>query len=164
MRFLRTAAGRDMAAIQAHRTAISDPIANDLDIVGEIVQFLATLLLLQNTSSVSEEDKKEIIKKCTQWKQTFRNSGRVAENASERCIAMLRTNKSVICLKHGIVIAHAAGLFFSGLPAGYDIVKTQMVKCIEKCGVASCPRRKQASGSDLMQCGRYVKHSTNYLR
>lgn len=86
-----------MAVTQAHRTAISDPVANDPDVVGEIVQFLATLLLLQGTSSVSEEDKKEIIKKCTQWKQTFRNSGRVAESASERCIALLKTKKSVAC-------------------------------------------------------------------
>ena len=52
----------------------------------------------------------------------------------------------------------------SGLPAGYDMVKTRMEECIEKCGVTSCPRRKQASGSDLMQCGRLVNCFTDYMR
>ena len=96
-----------MAAIQAHQTAISGPIANDPDVVGETVQFLATLLLLQDTSSVSEEDKKEIIKKCTQWKQIFRDSGRVAESASERCIALLKTKMLVVSLQYGLEIVHA---------------------------------------------------------
>lgn len=55
-------------------------------------------------------------------------------------------------------------LVSSGLPAGYDMVKTQIEKGIEKCGVASCPRRKQSSGSDLMQCGRSVKRFPDYKR
>lgn len=106
IRFQSTAAGSDMAAIQAHRTTISGPIANDPGVVGEIVQFLATLLLLQGISSVSEEDRKEIIKKCTQWKQILRNSGRVAENASERCLALLKTKKSGHLLVYPTDVAH----------------------------------------------------------
>jgi hypothetical protein len=96
VRFQRSPAGSDLAAIQAHRTAI-DPASTllDIDTIGEITQFLSTLLLLQGTSGITEDDKKALSSKMKKWENMYRGTGRVAENASERCNALL-TSKSYV--------------------------------------------------------------------
>jgi hypothetical protein len=69
----------------------------DIDTVGEITQFLGTLLLLQGTSDVTEDDKKALLSKMSVWKRTYRGTGRTAEKASERCRALL-SSKSYVSL------------------------------------------------------------------
>jgi len=96
IRFQRSPAGSDLTALQAHRTAtaaVSMPF--DIDTVGEITQFLGTLLLLQGTSGVTEDDKKALLSKLSKWKNTYRGTGRTAEKASERCISLL-TSRSYV--------------------------------------------------------------------
>ncbi|KIM82518.1 hypothetical protein PILCRDRAFT_820376 [Piloderma croceum F 1598] len=135
VRFQRSSAGSDLAAIQAHRTAI-DPASTllDIDTIGEITQFLGTLLLLQGTSGITEDDKKALLSKMNKWKNIYRGTGRVAEKASERCNALLARK--------------------SGLPAGYKDVKDHIEQVVEQCGAEGCSRRQQTSGSELMQCAR----------
>jgi hypothetical protein len=69
----------------------------DIDVVGEITQFLGTLLLLQGTSAITEADKKALLAKMSEFRKKYRGSGRVAETASERCRALL-TSKSYVPL------------------------------------------------------------------
>jgi len=97
VRFQRSPAGSDLVAIQAHRTAI-DPVSTllDIDTIGEITQFLGTLLLLQGTSGITEDDKKALLSKMNKWKNMYRGTGRAAEKGSERCNALL-TSKSYVC-------------------------------------------------------------------
>lgn len=78
-----------------------DSIPLDIDIVGETVQFLGTIFLLQGTSGIAEEDKKALLAKCREWKRVFRGTGRVAEAASERVTALLTTKRcvtTVVCV------------------------------------------------------------------
>jgi hypothetical protein len=62
----------------------------DKDGIGEICQFLSTLLVLQDVSEVSEEDKGLLVPKLARWKRS--GKGALAGNASERCLDLL-TNK-----------------------------------------------------------------------
>jgi len=141
VRFQRTPEGSNLATIQVHRTASTPPESAstmDIDTVGEIVQFLATLLLLQGTSNLglSGEEEKSLLTTLKGWKAQYRGSGRVAEMASERCIALLTCKL--------------------GLPAGYDGVKDQVEKGVDQCGAPGCNLRHQTSspGAALSQCAR----------
>ena len=99
VRFQRTPAGSDLSGLQAHRTATapaSMPI--DIDIVGEITQLLGTLLFLQGLSQVSDDDKKALLSKMSEWKRSYRGTGRTAEKASERCRALLASKSYVYFL------------------------------------------------------------------
>jgi hypothetical protein len=155
VRFQRTPAGSDLAALQAHRTATAlASIPLEIDTVGEITQFLVTLLLLQGTSGVTDADKKALLSKTNQWKKTYRGTGRAAEKVSERCIALL-TSKSYVALNI-IVVRFRSDLLHNRLPVGYQGVKDRIEQAIEQCGVEGCSRRRQSSGSELMQCGRFV--------
>jgi len=100
VRFQRSPAGSDLAAIQAHRTAI-DPVSTllDIDTIGEVTQFLVTLLLLQGTSGITGDDLGALSSKTNKWRNMYRGTGRAAETASERCHALL-TSKSYVCFKY----------------------------------------------------------------
>lgn len=65
-----------------------------VDEVGEIGQFLATLLVLQGAADVDESDKGILIPKLNQWKRTY--SGRLASDTSERCLALLNNDSFVL--------------------------------------------------------------------
>lgn len=65
-----------------------------IDDVGEIGQFLSTLLLLQGTADVDEADKNTLIPALKRWKRQF-PSGRLASEASERCLTLLQDDKYV---------------------------------------------------------------------
>jgi hypothetical protein len=97
VRFQRTPAGSGLAAIQAKRMAAA-PVSTvlDIDTVGEITQFLATLLVFQGISDVTEEGKKALSKKLDQWLRTYRGTGRTAEAASERCKTLLTRYRLLI--------------------------------------------------------------------
>lgn len=89
IRFSRTPAGQGLAALQAKRTALaaSEIGSMSVDEVGEIGQFLSTLLVLQGVANVDAEDKAILIPKLRQWERAF--PGRLAANTSDRCLALL---------------------------------------------------------------------------
>lgn len=66
--------------------------------VGEITQFLATLLLLQGTSTLglSEGENTNLLSNLDAWKRKYRGTGKAAEKASERCKALLTSEMWVI--------------------------------------------------------------------
>lgn len=78
-----------MAALQAKRTAeaVSEIGSMSADEVGEIGQFLSTLLVLQGIADVEDSDKAILIPKLKQWERAF--PGRLASNTSGRCLAIL---------------------------------------------------------------------------
>jgi hypothetical protein len=92
---LHTTEGQGLAALQTKRTAqaMNDISSMSVDEVGEIGQFLATLLILQGTADVDESDKAVLIPKLKQWRRTY--SGRLASDTSERCLALLRDDPFV---------------------------------------------------------------------
>lgn len=99
---MRTSAGHDIAAIQASRTAAeASAIGSSMDVndVGEIGQFLATLLVLQGVDGISEADKNTLIPNLRQWRKKF--AGRLASDTSERCLAMLENDRWVVKFRIG---------------------------------------------------------------
>lgn len=134
VRFARTPAGQGLAALQAKRTAqaVSEISNMGPDEVGEIGQFLATLLLLQGTAGVDASDKSALVPKLKQWKRTY--AGRLASDTSERCLALLMDDPSMRpMMQH---------------------VKKMLEGCLQKCGGPNCERTQQTSGDELMQCAR----------
>ena len=93
---MRTSQGQGLAALQTKRTAqAADDISSMIvDEVGEIGQFLSTLLVLQGTVDVDELDKDVLVPKLNQWKRMY--PGRLASNTSERCLALLTDDPSVL--------------------------------------------------------------------
>lgn len=81
-----------MAPLLATRIASLDSAtesALDVDEVGELVQFLSTLMVLQGTQNINAEDKEKVKTKCKAWMRKYRGTRRTAENGSERCWDML---------------------------------------------------------------------------
>lgn len=92
VRFTRTPSGAGMAPLLASRIADLDPSTEsdlDVDAIGELVQFLSTLMVLQGTQDINAEDKEKVKTKCKAWMRKYRGTGRVAENGSDRCLKML---------------------------------------------------------------------------
>lgn len=93
VRFQRTPAGHGLAVLQANRMATAPASTHfNIDHVGEITQFLSTLMILQGTEEITEEDKKALLQKLNQWKRTYKGTGRMAESGSERCKTLLTSN------------------------------------------------------------------------
>jgi hypothetical protein len=154
VRFQRTPAGSDLAAIQAHRTATAPAsMPLDIDTAGEITQFLGTLLLLQGTADVTGDDKKTLLSKMSKWKKMYRGTGRTAELASERCSALLTSRSYVASWCSRLISCY---VICRGLPSGFKGVKDLIQQSVDQCGLDGCTLRRQGSGSQLMQCGRYV--------
>ena len=65
-----------------------------VDEVGEVGQFLSTLLVLQGVADVDELDKAALVSKLNQWKRIY--SGRLASDTSERCLALLTDDPFVL--------------------------------------------------------------------
>lgn len=81
-----------MAPLLAARIASLDPATEstlDVDQVGELVQFLSTLMVLQGIDDIAAEDQEKLKAKCKAWMRKYRGSQRTAENGSERCYDML---------------------------------------------------------------------------
>ncbi|KAG1776018.1 hypothetical protein EV702DRAFT_951613, partial [Suillus placidus] len=66
-RFLLTMAKTSICKTQARRMATASSIPPDPTHLVEMCQFLSTLLALQGTSSVSEEDKQALLPKMREW-------------------------------------------------------------------------------------------------
>jgi len=61
-----------MCATQAHRMATAPSDSEDPSYIVEECQFLSTLLALQGTNAVSEEDLQMLLPKLRQWNRTYR--------------------------------------------------------------------------------------------
>lgn len=95
-RFLRFPAGQGLAKIQLSRMIQEgDHMSTgySADEIGEIGQFLSTLLALQGPEGISAEDIDRIKPIFRTWKQMFR--GRLAGEVGERCTTMLSNNECV---------------------------------------------------------------------
>ncbi|KAG6813761.1 hypothetical protein H0H92_007713 [Tricholoma furcatifolium] len=92
IRFLRTPQGYGLAALQAKRMAESASSIDSMpvDDIGEIGQFLSTLLVLQGRAGISDETKTILMSKMRVWQRDFR--GTLASETSGRCIAQLGDN------------------------------------------------------------------------
>jgi len=99
-----TPQGKGLAALQTKRTAqATDNIDSmTVDDVGEIGQFLATLLVLQGTADLDELDKAILIPKLKQWERKY--SVRLASDTSGRCLALLTDDLFVPFLVHTDIV------------------------------------------------------------
>ncbi|KAJ7026695.1 hypothetical protein C8F04DRAFT_1045389 [Mycena alexandri] len=134
VRFLRSPAAEGIAALQAKRIAnsASEITMMSVDDVGEIGQFLATLLLLQGVQDVADEDKAILLQHFPTWERKF--SGRLASETAGRCLALLTADPRMRPMMQGVK----------------DILESKL----EQCGGPGCVRRVQKDGSELSQCGR----------
>ncbi|KAJ7160916.1 hypothetical protein C8R46DRAFT_1105960 [Mycena filopes] len=134
VRFLRSPAGAGLAAMQAKRVAnsVNEIPMMSVDNIGEIGQFLATILLLQGIEEVADEDKAILLQHLPIWERRFR--GRLASETAGRCLALLSEDPDMRPMMQGVK----------------DILESKL----DKCGGPGCVRRVQKDGSDLSQCGR----------
>lgn len=104
MRFSRTSTTEGLVALQMKRTveAADSIIDMTADEVGEIGQFLSTLLLVQGTSTIDEDHKKILIPKLKEWERAF--SGYLASETSLRCLALLTDDVYVILFRMKLVL------------------------------------------------------------
>ncbi|EPQ55231.1 hypothetical protein GLOTRDRAFT_116208 [Gloeophyllum trabeum ATCC 11539] len=132
VRFLRTDAGRGLAALQATRMASLEADDARPEQTAEMCQFLATLLLLQGTSDIEDADKRKLVMKLQLWKRKHNSS--YASETSERCLGILTNDP------------HMQDML--------NMVKRMSTKGVEECGAQGCGRRQMATGPDLLQCSR----------
>ncbi|KAF8172793.1 hypothetical protein K438DRAFT_1920986 [Mycena galopus ATCC 62051] len=134
IRFLRSPAGAGIAALQAKRvaTSVEEISTTNADEVGEIGQFLSSLLLLQGVQDVTEEDKTILLQHFPTWERRF--PGRLASETAGRCQALLTNDRGMRQMMQG--------------------VKDMLESKLDKCGGPGCTRRVQVDGSVLSQCGR----------
>ncbi|KAJ7075911.1 hypothetical protein C8R43DRAFT_910692, partial [Mycena crocata] len=130
IRFLRTSAGQGLAALQAKRIARAalDINAMDVNDVGEIGQFLTTILLLQGTRDVAAEDRDILLQYLPVWDQKFR--GELAAETAKRCLVRRNVRQTM------------------------QKVKKELESKIDRCGGPGCLREVRQDGSELFQCGR----------
>ena len=89
VRFSKLPIGADLAAIQTHRMATEGLLRTDdpQDTVGEMCQFLSTLLVIYDLK-VSATDRDLLVPKLVGWIAGFR--GYFAEQTAQRCLDILR--------------------------------------------------------------------------
>ncbi|KIY53026.1 hypothetical protein FISHEDRAFT_23718, partial [Fistulina hepatica ATCC 64428] len=87
-RYARMPGGQEITAMQFKRTldyaVETDKTTPPADDVGEIGQFLATLMSVQGTDNIPNEDKQKLKPYLRKWKRVYR--GRLASTVSERCL------------------------------------------------------------------------------
>ncbi|KAJ7686830.1 hypothetical protein B0H17DRAFT_940099, partial [Mycena rosella] len=134
IRFLRTPAGEGIASLQAKRVAnsVGEIGRMSVDDVGEIGQFLSSLLLFQGVQDVAEEDKAILREHLPIWERKYQ--GRLASETAGRCLALLNNEPGMRQMMQG--------------------VKNMLESKLDKCGGPGCVRRAQRDGSDLLQCSR----------
>ncbi|KAJ7115565.1 hypothetical protein C8R43DRAFT_1038838 [Mycena crocata] len=134
IRFLRTPTGQGLAALQVKRvaSAATEIGSMSVDDVGEIGQFMSTILLLQGIQDIAAEDKSILLHHLPIWERKFR--GRLASETAGRCLALLTDDPDMRQLMQG--------------------VKNMLESKVDQCGGPGCARKVQQDGSDLLQCGR----------
>jgi hypothetical protein len=88
IRFQKTPAASDLVVLQATRmaNAIDDP--SDPEVIGDICQFLSTLLVLQGTTAIPEDIKEKLVQKLNTWRRRY--EGRFPGETSDRCYQSLK--------------------------------------------------------------------------
>ena len=88
VRFQKTPAASDLVVLQATRMAntIDDP--SDPKVIGDICQFLSTLLVLQGTTAIPEDIKEKLIQKLNIWRRRY--EGQFSGETSDRCYQSLK--------------------------------------------------------------------------
>ncbi|KDQ50887.1 hypothetical protein JAAARDRAFT_41677 [Jaapia argillacea MUCL 33604] len=134
VRFIGTPDGHGIAALQAKRMNESEVEHTDRDQIGEMCQFLATLLLLQGVNGIDADEKASLVKRLKKWERTF--PGRLASTASSRSLAIL--NNEI------------------GMRRALDQSRKTIIRGVEQCGADGCFRRRdsQTPGPELKQCAR----------
>ncbi|KAF4598773.1 hypothetical protein EYR38_007181 [Pleurotus pulmonarius] len=132
-RFLKTPGGQGIVALHVkHMAQDPDVGALDTDRIGEVTQFLSTLLLLQGMVDVEQADKTALMHKLRLWVQVYR--GQFAAGTSSRCIASLTSDPSM---------------------GAYMIqVKALLEEPLYKCGGTNCARATSTGEGQLLQCSR----------
>lgn len=131
-----------------------------IDDVGEIGQFLSSILLLQGIQDVSAEDKAILLQHLPMWEQKYH--GRLASDTAGRCLGLLTNDPSVLDRIY-FKAPYSPHLHFRGMRQMIDGVKNMLESKLDKCGGPGCVRRIQKDGSVLLQCGRYVDHVFRHL-
>ncbi|KAK0241227.1 hypothetical protein EDD85DRAFT_818116 [Armillaria nabsnona] len=136
VRFLKTSAGEGLSAVQAKRMVASrdnfNPSTQSLQVIAEVCQFLATLLVLEGTEKITTDEQKSLEAMLAAW---LRGMPPVfASETCERCLSLLSPDQESRFMANS--------------------VKGMLEKALRQCGGAGCDRETKNDGSALMQCGR----------
>jgi hypothetical protein len=72
-------------------------------------------MLLQGTSEITVDGKQALLQKLSQWESLYKGTGTMAENAIERCTALLNSNTLV-----GFFSLYCVGLDLSAFLGGFQ--------------------------------------------
>ncbi|KAG1735904.1 uncharacterized protein EDB91DRAFT_543782 [Suillus paluster] len=124
-RFLLTTARSSICKAQAHRMVTMSLDPADPVFVVEMCQFLSTLLALQGTNSVSEEDKQVLLPKLRQWSRKYQ------KQQITRCLKQLEGDPETTLMADGL--------------------KQHCERSLNECGFEGCGK---SGTSKLLQCSR----------
>ncbi|KAG1739044.1 hypothetical protein EDB19DRAFT_871674 [Suillus lakei] len=124
-RFLLTTARSSVCKTQARRMASASSDPADPAYLVETCQFLSTLLALQGTDSVSEEDKQMLLQKLREWNRKYQRQ------QITRCLKQLEGDPETMVMANGL--------------------KQHCEKSLSECGFDGCG---QSGASKLLQCSR----------
>ncbi|KAK0486316.1 hypothetical protein IW261DRAFT_1454884 [Armillaria novae-zelandiae] len=130
VRFLKTEAG------QAKRMVASkdsfNPSTQSLQIIAEVCQFMATLLVLEGTEQITADEQKSLEAMLAAWLRGMPSV--FAKETCERCLSLLSSDQESRFMANS--------------------VKGMLEKALRQCGGAGCDLETKHDGSALMQCGR----------
>jgi hypothetical protein len=132
IRFQKTPAASDLVVLQATRmaNAIDDP--SDPEVIGDICQFLSTLLVLQGTTAIPEDIKEKLVQKLNTWRRRY--EGRFPGETSDRCYQSLKGTLEMTVMSR--------------------MVKERLETPLNECGAQGCSRQVDSVGAELKQCSR----------
>ncbi|KAF8555674.1 hypothetical protein OG21DRAFT_1507438 [Imleria badia] len=131
VRFQKTPAGSDLVVLEATRigNAVDDPSESE---IGEICQFLSTLLVLQGTSTIPEDIKQKLIPKLDTWRRRY--DGQFPGETSDRCYQSLKGTLEMTMMSR--------------------MMKDKLEMPLSQCGARGCDLRADSVGLELKQCSR----------
>ncbi|KAH8827837.1 hypothetical protein DL96DRAFT_1120602 [Flagelloscypha sp. PMI_526] len=135
VRFSRLPELRDLPQVQLTRMANNIDQMNastSADEIGEIGQFLSTLLALLGGEGINQSDVDKLKPQFKTWERRF--PGRLAGNVGDRCMMMLSNNREAQMMGMGM--------------------RQQLGSSLEECGGPGCSRKTREGGSELLQCAR----------
>lgn len=124
-RFLLTTAKTSICKTQARRMATASSTPSDPTHLVEMCQFLSTLLALQGTNSISEEDKQALLPKLREWNRKYQRQ------QITRCLKQLEGDWETTLMAEGL--------------------KLHCQKSLSECGFDGC---ENSGISKLLQCSR----------
>jgi len=135
IRFSKQPEGANLVAVHSRRLAAKDPFPNGVDAstVGEVCQFLATLIVLQGTESIAPEDRTALAQRLREWKREYTRT--FAAETSGRCLTLLNTSSA-----DNVMITRT--------------IKAKLDKGVENCNSPECNVTVRNNGAELLQCSR----------